>query len=65
MNTFESLRVHDEISSLLEVFCEKGALRNLARFVEKYLYPRLVLIKLQTGNLKLFLKRDSNTGVFL
>ena len=65
MSTFESLRVHDEISNLLEVFCEKGAIGNLAKFLEKYLYPRLALIKSQTGNLKLFLKRDSNAGIFL
>ena len=44
-------------SSLPEVFCKKGVLRNFTRFTRKYLCQSLFF--------KTLLKRDSSTGVFL
>ena len=42
-------------SSLPEVFCKKGVLRNLAKFTGLQLYL----------GLQIYLKRDTGTGVFL
>ena len=63
----EILRLVNEISSLTDVSCKKGTLKNFSKFTGKHQKQSSggVLLKLQAGNLKLYLKRDSNTGVFL
>ena len=45
-------------SSRPEVFCEKGVLRNIAKFTGKHLYQSFYLNKVAT-----LWKRDSGTGV--
>ena len=52
-------------SSHPKTFCEKGVLKNFAKFTEKHLCQSLFLIKLQGSGLQLYWKRDSGTGVFL
>ena len=54
--------VHNR-SSRPEVFCEKGILRNFAKFTRKYLYQRLFLIKL-LAMARNFIKKESLTQVF-
>ena len=39
-------------SSRLKVFCEKGVLRNFAKFIEKHLRQSIFLIKLQASGKK-------------
>ena len=46
-----------------EVFCQKGVLRNFAKFIGKHLCQSLFLVA--GSSLQLYLKRDSGTGVFL
>ena len=46
-------------SSLPDVFCKKGVLRNFVKFIGK------LLIRLQTSDQQLYEKRDSGTGVIL
>ena len=48
-----------------EVFCKKSALKNFANFTGKHLCWGFFLIKLQAFRPGIFLKRDSNTGVFM
>ena len=48
-----------------EVFCEKGVLRNFAKFTGKHLCQSLLLIKVQVSGLQFYWKRNSVTGVFL
>ena len=52
-------------SSRPEVFCKKGALRNFAKFTEKYLCRSLVFNKIAGLRPATLLKRGSGTGVFL
>ena len=52
-------------SSLTQIFFKIDVLKNLANFTGKYLCWILFLIKLQAWRTKTFLKRDSNTVVFL
>ena len=52
-------------SSHLEVFCEKGVLKNFAKFTKKHLCQSLFWIKLQPSGLYIYWKRDSGTGIFL
>ena len=47
-----------------EVFCEKGVLRNFAKFTGKRLCQSLFFNKVAGGGLQLYLKRDSGTGFF-
>ena len=56
----ETRKVHK--SNQLQMFFKIGALKNFAIFTGKGLCWSLLLINLQTYN---FMKRDSNTGVFL
>ena len=49
-------------SSRLQMFYNKGVLKNFSSFTEKHLYWSLFWIKLSPATL---LKRDSKTGVFL
>ena len=49
-------------SSRPEVFCKKGVFRNFKKFTGKRLCQSLFFNKVA---LQLYLKRDSNTGVFL
>ena len=48
-----------------ELFCKKGVLKNLAKFMGKGLARVSFLIKLLALGLQLYYKRDSATGVFL
>ena len=48
-----------------ESFCKEGALKNFANLTGKHLCCSFFSIKLQTQGPAAFLKRDSNTGVFL
>ena len=48
-----------------EVFCKKGVLKNFANFTGKHLCWSIFLIMLQALNPATFLKRESNTEVFL
>ena len=48
-----------------ELFCKKGVLKNLAKFMGKDLARVSFLIKLLALGLQLYYKRDSATGVFL
>ena len=48
-----------------ELFCKKGVLKNLAKFMGKALARVSFLIKLLALGLQLYYKRDSATGVFL
>ena len=48
-----------------ELFCKKGVLKNLAKFMGKDLARVSSLIKLLALGLQLYYKRDSATGVFL
>ena len=50
---------------LQKQFFEIGVLKNFAKFVIKHLCRSSLLIKLQAGGLKLYIKRDSGTYVFL
>ena len=50
-------------SSRSEVFCQKGILRNFAKFAGKHLCQSLLFHKVAAGNF--IKKRDSGTGVFL
>ena len=45
--------------------CEKGVLRNFTKFTGKHLCQSSFLIKSQALGLQLYLKRDSDTSVFL
>ena len=49
-------------SSRPEMFCKKGALRNFAKFTEKYLCQSLFFAAL---GMQLYLNRVSDTGLFL
>ena len=51
-------------SSLPEVFYEKGVLENFSKFTGKRLCHSPFIIKLQAEACH-FIKRDSDTGVFL
>ena len=46
-------------------FYKIGVLKNFAKFVRKHLCRSCLLIKLQAGSLKIYLKRDSGTYVLL
>ena len=48
-----------------ELFCKKGVLKNLAKFMGKDLARVSFLIKLLALGLQLYYKSDSATGVFL
>ena len=61
--TFQNSQVITR-SSHPEVFCQKFVLKNFTKFTEMHLCRGLFLIKLQAGNRKLFLKRDSKTDFF-
>ena len=47
-----------------EVFCKKGALKNLKNFIGKYLCWNLFLIKCQAFRPATLSKRDSDAGAF-
>ena len=47
------------------MFCQKGVLRNFAKFAGKHLCQSLLFKKDADLSLQLFQKRDSGTGVFL
>ena len=65
------LKHHGEFNSITciksrpELFCEKGVLRNFAKFTGKQLCQSLCLITLQDWGLQLYSKRGSDTGVSL
>ena len=67
----EYLKYHSKFNSISciirrpELFCEKGVLRNFAKFAGKHLCQSLCLIKLQAWGLQLYSKRDTDAGVFL
>ena len=48
-------------SSLPEVLCKKGALRNFAKFTGKHLCQSLFFNKVVSLSLQLYQKRDSDT----
>ena len=48
-----------------EVFCKKGALKNLTNFTGKHMCCSLFVTKLQAFSPATLLKRDFNTGDFL
>ena len=52
-------------SSRPEVFCKKVVLRNLTKSTGKRTCARVPYLKLQALSLRLYLKRDSGTGIFL
>ena len=52
-------------SSPPEVFCKKGGLKNFTKFTGEHLCQNLFFINVAGSRLKLYLKRDSGTGVFL
>ena len=52
-------------SSRLEVCFKSGALENFAKFTGNPLYRSLFLIRLQSSDPQLHLKKDSSTDVFL
>ena len=47
-----------------EVSYEKRVLKNFVKFTEKQLHQSLFLMTLQASDLKLYQKRDSDTGIF-
>ena len=46
-------------------FFKKGLIRNFAEFTSKHVPESLFLIKLNSVDLQLLLKRDSSAGVFV
>ena len=46
-------------------FIKKGLIRNFGEFTSKHVPESLFLIKLNSIDLHLLLKRDSSAGVFL
>ena len=48
-----------------EVFCKKGVLKNLAKFIGKHLCWSLFFNRVAGIRPAALSKRDSNTGVFL
>ena len=63
------LLVHEKLlrnrNSDPEVFCEKGVLRNFAKFTGKQLCQSLFLNKVAGMRYATLLKKGSGTGVFL
>ena len=48
----------------VDVFCKKGFLKNFVKLTEKHLWQSLFLNKLQAWGLQIYLKKDSDTGIF-
>ena len=57
---------NDYRSSRPEVFCEKGVLKNFAKFIGKHLWQNLFFNKVAgLQHCNFILKNDSGTGLFL
>ena len=66
MTTFFQSNQHLKFrSSRPEVFCNKVALKNFAKFAGKHLCQSLFLNKVASLRLAILFKKDSGTGVFL
>ena len=48
----------------VDVFCKKGFLKNFVKLTGKHLWQSLFLNKLQAWGLQIYLKKDSDTGIF-
>ena len=52
-------------SSHTEVFCKRGVLKNVTKFIGKHLCQSLFFNKVAVSKPATLLKRDPGTGVFL